>query len=190
MSQFGFYMAGAGVVGIGRAGLLLAWDPNDRGPSAADDIDLSGVSLYSWVGALPVVSPALFKMRTRSPLAIPPKGCPDTLDGAPDHDFVVHFGIKPGGSIASLIADGFLEIFENSTRLYGIAPPMTTVRVELAQGSVATGLTEYSMQDRVVSAALEDPLEGWASLLGGEIPAIEIWRDLMTPNQVLVWSPV
>ena len=79
--------------------------------------------------------------------------------------------MKPGGSAASLIADGFLEVFEDSTRVYGIAPPTLTVKVELDAGSVATGLTEYSMQDRVVFAALEDPLEGWASLLGNEIPA-------------------
>jgi len=52
MSHFGFYMAGVGVVGIGREGLLLAWDPNDRGPDAADDLDLSNIALYSWVGPL------------------------------------------------------------------------------------------------------------------------------------------
>jgi len=190
MSQFGFYMAGTGIVGIGRAGLLLAWDPNDRGPGAADDFDFSDVALYSWVGTLPVVSPALFKMRSISPIAIPPEGCPATVDGSPDRDFVVRFGVKPGGSAASLIADGWLDVFEGSTRVYGIAPPTATVKLELAEGSVATGLTEYSMQDRVIFAALEDPLEGWAALLGGETPAIEIWKDLMTPNMALSWSPL
>jgi len=40
MPQFGFYMAGPAfrVLG-GPLGLLLAWDPKDRGPDAADDID-------------------------------------------------------------------------------------------------------------------------------------------------------
>jgi hypothetical protein len=190
MSQVGFYMAGAGIVGIGRAGLLLAWDPNDLGPSAADGIDFGEIALYSWIGSLPVISPAVFKMRSKSPIAIPPEGCPKTLDGAPDRDFFVRFGVKPGGSSASLIADGWLEIFESSTRVYGISAPTATVKFELAEGSVATGLTEYSMQDRLIFAGLEDPIEGWAALLGGEIPAIEIWKDLMTPNMVLSWSPL
>ena len=190
MSQFGFYMAGIGVSAIGRAGLLLAWDPNDRGLSAADDIDWSDIGLYSWIGTLPVVSPAVFKMRSKSPITISTEDCPQTLDGGLDRDFFVRFGVKPGGSGGSLIADGWLEIFEGSTRVYGIAPPTATVKLELAEGSVAAGLTEYSMQDRVISAGLEDPLEGWATLLGGEIPAIEIWRDLMTPDMTLVWSPL
>lgn len=183
-------MAGAGIVGIGRAGLLLAWDPNNRGPSAVDDIDLSDIGLYSWVGTLPTISGALFKIRSKSPIAIPSEGCPATLDGSPDRDFFVRFGLKPGGSAASLIADGWLEVFEGSTRVYGISPPAGTVKIELAEGTVATGLTEYSMQDRVVFAGLEDPLEGWAALLGGETPAKEIWRDLMTPNMPLNWSPL
>ena len=190
MSQFGFYMAGAGIVGIGRAGLLLAWDPTDRGPEAADGFDFGDIALYSWIGALPVISPAVFKMKSKSPIAIPSEDCPNTLDGSPDRDFFVRFGVKPGGSGSSLIADGWLEIFESSTRVYGITPPTTIVKLELAEGSVATGLTEYSMQDRVIFAGLEDPLEGWAVLLGGELPAIEIWKDLMTPNMTLRWSPV
>jgi hypothetical protein len=190
MSQFGFYMAGAGISAIGRAGLLLAWDPNDLGPSAADGIDLNDIALYSWVGSLPVISGALFKIRSKSPIAVPPEDCPKTLDGAPDRDFFVRFGVKPGGSAASLIADGWLEVFEGSTRVYGISALPAMVKVELAEGSMATGLTEYSVQDRVIFAALEDPLEGWAALLGGEIPAIEIWKDLMTPNMMLNWSPL
>jgi hypothetical protein len=190
MAQFGFYMAGIGTVGMGRAGLLLAWDPDDQGPNTADSIDFGNIALYSWIGPLPVISPAVFKMRSKSPIAIPNENCPKTLDGFPDSDFFVRFGVKPGGSASSLIADGWLEIFESSTRIYAIAPQAATVKIELAEGSVATGLTEYSMQDRVVVAALEDPLEGWASLLGGEIPAIEIWKDLMTPNMELSWNPL
>ena len=110
--------------------------------------------------------------------------------GGGDRDFFVRFGVKPGGSGGSLIGDGWLEIFEGSIRLYGIPPPNATMKIELAEGSHALGLTEYSMQDRVVYAGLEDPLEGWASLLGGQISAIEIWRDLMTPNMTLNWSPL
>src|SRR5262249_8891173 len=140
--------------------------------------------------SLPVVSPAVFKIKSKSPIAIPADGCPATLDGGTDRDLFVRFGVKPGGSIASLIADGWLEVFEGSTRVYGIAPPTAVVRVELAEGTVAAGLTEYSMQDRVVYAALEDPLEGWAVLLGGQIPAIDLWRDLMTPNQPVSWNPL
>ena len=189
MPQFGFYMAGAGIAAAGRAGLLIAWNPADRDPSIADEIDWSGIALYSWVGPLPSISPAVFKMRSRSPVAITAQDCPATLDGGIDRDFFIRFGVKPGGSSASLIADGWLEVFEGQTRIYGVAPPLATIKVELADGSEAVGLTEYSMQDRVVSAGLEDALEGWASLLGGDVSAIEIWRDLMTPNASLNWSP-
>ena len=189
MPQFGFYMAGVGVAGGGRAGLLLAWNPNDRDPSTADEIDVNDIGLYSWIGALPVVSPAVFKMRSRSPIVIPPDGCPPTLDGGGEHDFVVRFGVKPGGSAASLIGDGWLEIFEGSTRVYGVNAANNVVKMELAEGSMTVGLTEYSMQDRVVLSGLSDPLEGWAGLLSGSTPAIDIWKDLMTPNQTLNWTP-
>lgn len=189
MAQFGFYMAGAGIAAAGRAGLLLAWDPNSRGPSAADDIDFGDIGLYSWIGPLMSISPAAFKMRTRSPITISDDGCPLALDGGGERDFVVRFGVKPGGSMSSLIADGWFEIFEGATRVYGINPPGGMVKIELGEGSVAAGLTEYSMQDRVQLAALEDPLEGWAALLSAGTPAIEIWRDLMTPNRPLNWFP-
>jgi hypothetical protein len=45
MASFGFYLAGVGAAAIGRLGLLLAWDPADRGPSAVDDLDMSGIAL-------------------------------------------------------------------------------------------------------------------------------------------------
>jgi hypothetical protein len=189
MAQFGFYMAGVGTLGAGRAGLLLAWDPSDQGPDAADEIDFGDIGLYFWIGTLPVVSPALFKMRSKSPIAIPTEGCPTALDGGGARDFVVRFGIKPGGSAGSLIGDGWLEVFEGSIRVYGINPPGAIVKVELAEGTHATGLAEYSMQDRVILSALEDPLEGWSQLLSGSIPARDIWRDLMTPGRTLEWSP-
>jgi hypothetical protein len=189
MAQFGFYMAGVGVAGGGRAGLLLAWNPNDRGPGAADEIDITDIGLYSWIGSLPIVSPAVFKMRSRSPMVIPADDCPPSLDGGGERDFVVRFGVKPGGSTASLIGDGWLEIFVGSTRVYGISAPTTTVKMELAEGSMNLGLTEYSMQDRVILSGLEDPLEGWDRLLSGSTPAKDIWSDLMTPDRTLSWSP-
>jgi hypothetical protein len=43
MPQFGFCMAGIGTVGIGRAGLLLAWDPSNQGPDAADALDFGNI---------------------------------------------------------------------------------------------------------------------------------------------------
>jgi len=46
------------------------------------------------------------------------------------------------------------------------------------------------MQDRVIFAGLEDSLEGWAVMLGGEMPGIEIWKDVVTPNMALSWSPL
>jgi hypothetical protein len=190
MAQFGYYMAGIGTMGAGRAGLLLAWDPSDQGPSAVDDIDFGNIGLYSWIGSLPVVSPALFKMRTRSPIAIPAEGCPIALDGGGVSDFVVRFGIKPGGSTGSLIGDCWLEVFDGQTRVYSINAPAGTVKIELAEGSVAMGLSEYSMQDRVILSGLEDPLDGWSRLLTGSNAAKDIWKDLMTPDQTLNWSPV
>jgi hypothetical protein len=138
MAQFGFYMAGVGTLGAGRTALLLAWDPSDRGPGAADEIDFGDIGLYSWIGSLPIVSPAVFKMRSKSPVAIPADGCPTALDAGGVHDFVVRFSVKPGGSAASLIGDCWLEVFEGSTRVYGINAPTTTVKVELAEGSIAT----------------------------------------------------
>jgi hypothetical protein len=190
MPQFGFYMAGVGLLGAGRFGLLLAWDPKERGPTAADSIDLSNIALYSWVGPWPTAAGAAFKMRSKSPLKLPAENCPATLDGAPDRDYVLRFGVKPGGSGASLIADYWLEVFEGSNRIYGFAPPASTPKVELASNSIATGLTEYSMQDRVTFQALEDSLEGWAWLMGGPLPGKEIWRSLMMSNQSLSWSPL
>ena len=190
MPQFGFYMAGAGIAAAGRTGLLIAWNPMDHPSSIADELDWSEIALYSWIGSLPTISPAVFKMRSRSPVSINAQDCPMTLDGGIDRDFFIRFGIKPGGSSASLIADGWLEVFEGSTRLYGVAPPAGTIKVELASGSIAAGLTEYSMQDRVVTAGLEDELEEGGWLLGSGFSAIEIWRELMTPDRELSWSPI
>jgi hypothetical protein len=138
-------------------------------------------------------APQLCKIKSESPVSIPPEGCPETLDGGIQGDFFVRFGCKPGGSAASLIADAWLEAFDSNgpTRLYGMVdPPTLTRKIELAEGSVATGAPEFSIQDRAVSQGLEDPLEGWAVLLGGTLPAIDIWRELMTPGAPLKWSPL
>jgi hypothetical protein len=191
MPQFGFYMAGVGIAYTGRDGLLIAWDPNDRGPSAADDINWSDIALYSWIGPLGLAPPSLFKMKSKSPVRIPAAGCPATLDGGVNGDYFVRFGVKPGGTGLSLIGDFWLQVFDAGTseQIYSFAPPTASPHVELADGSVAIGMTEYSMQDRLVAAALEDPLEGWAALIGHSNSAIEIWRELMTPNQLLSWIP-
>jgi hypothetical protein len=190
MSQFVFYMAGVGVLNAGRIGVMIAWDPKGLGPGVADGIDFSDIGLYSWVGPLVTAAPAAFKMRSKSPLQIPSANCPMALDGAPDHDYFLRFGVKPGGSGGSLIGDYWFELFEGSNPVYSFAPPLATPHVELAQYSIAAGLPEYSMQDRVTYEALEDSLDGWAWLMGGPLSGIEIWRSLMTPNQSLSWSPL
>jgi hypothetical protein len=184
-------MAGisAPIVG-GPLGLLIAWDPHDRGPSAADDLNMSDISLYSWLGRF---SPgaAVARIKSRSPIQIPAESCPTTLDGSPDRDFIVGLSVKAGSVSSSLISNCALEVFESGNRIYGIVPQGQTKQIELAEGSSASsGVTELSMLDRVVMAALEDPLEGWHALLGVGLPAKELWRALMTPNQPLTWSPV
>lgn len=189
MPQFGFYMAGASVPIVGGPlGLLLAWDPHDRGPAAADEIDWSDISLYSWLGAFS--GTAVAKIKSKSPMQVPAENCPITLDGAPDHNFIVRFGVKSGGVSGSAIVDGWLEVFEGNNRVYGIAPVGQTAKIELADGSSGAGAPELSMQDRLVFAGLADPLEGWHNLLGTGTPAIELWRALMTSNTPLTWSPL
>jgi hypothetical protein len=187
MPQFGFYMAGGAAAGVGRLGLLMAWDPLDRGPSAADDIDFKDIALYAWIGPLPALAPQVIKIKSRSPISIPAEGCPATLD-SPDRDYVLRFGLKSGGVGASPIVDGWLEVFEGQTRVYGATPVNTTMKIELAEGSFAAAI-EASMQDRVVYQGLEDPPEDgfWMSVLGGGVDSKEIWRELMTPNQPLRW---
>jgi hypothetical protein len=188
MPKFAFYMAGVSVLDAGRAVLLLAWDPADQGPSAADNLDPGQIALYSWVGPLQTFSPAVFKIKSKAPISVPAENCPATLDGYPDRDFFVRFGVKPGGSASSLIGDGWLEVFEGSNRVYGVVAPGAMFKVELADYSIASGLAEYSMQDRLEVAALLDPLEGSAgSLLNSDMSAGDLWKELMTPNQPLKW---
>jgi len=191
MPQFGFYMAGVSVPVVGGPlGLLLAWDPHDRGPSAADDLDMTDISLYSWLGRF---SPGaeVARIKSRSPIQIPEEACPLTLDGSPNRDFVVGLSVKASSVSSSLFSQCSLEVFESGNRIYGIAPQGQTLQIELAEGSSASGgITELSMFDRVEMAALEDELEGWHALLGLGLPAKELWRALLTPNQPLTWSPV
>jgi hypothetical protein len=191
MPQFGFYMAGASVPVVGGPlGLLLAWDPHNRGPSAADDLNMTDISLYSWLGRF---SPgfAVARIKSRSPIQIPGESCPLTLDGSPDRDFIIGFSVKAGSVSSSLISNCSLEVFESGNLIYGIAPQGQTKQIELAEGSSASGgITELSMLDRVVMAALEDQLEGWYAFLGVGLPAKELWRALVTPNQPLTWAPV
>jgi hypothetical protein len=187
MPQFGFYLAGAAVAGAGRLGLLLAWDPTDRGPDAADDIDLSDIALYSWVGPLPAVTAQAGKIKSAGPITIPADNCPLALDD-PTHDYVLRFGVKSGGTGASLVVDGWLEVFEGNQRVYGATQPTTTMKINLAEGS-SVSAQEMSMQDRVGYQALEDPPDGdvWTRVLGGATAAKDIWRELLSPGVPLAW---
>jgi hypothetical protein len=186
VSDFGCYVRALGVATVGRMGLLIAWDPASRGPAAADDLDVSNVGLYSWIG--PLYTPLqVTHVKTKSPVAIPATGCPKWLDGGRDHDYVIRFGLKSGGTGSSNIQDCWLEVYEGQTKVYEIAPSGTPMRVELAPGS-GSNVGETSMQDRVTIEAWEDPVGGdfWTSLfLGGQLPSKEIWRKLMTPNAPL-----
>jgi hypothetical protein len=187
MPQFAFYMAGASLGG-GMLGLILAWDPLDEGMAGADD-PLSSIALYTWVG--PLLGDARFmKIKSRQPVTVPAGGCPVALDGGTDHDYFVRFGMKAGGVGATSIVDGWLEVFEESTRVYGIAPAGETRKVELADGSFASS-DESSFQDRLTYQALDDPPEGdfWTGILGHGVDSREIWRELMTPNLPVRWSP-
>jgi len=189
MASFGFYIAGVGAQAFGRLGLLLAWNPADRDPSAVDDLDQSGIALYSWVGPLPVITPQVLKLKSAGPIAIPTDGLPAELDD-PGHEYVLRFGVKAGGTGATLVVDGWFEIFEGATRVYGAVPAGATMKIDLAEGSFAS-TTEASMQDRVTLQALEDPPEGdvYTAMLGGGVDSKEIWRELMTPGLPLAWSP-
>jgi hypothetical protein len=192
MAQFGFYMAQvslASPIFFGRLGVLIAWDPKNRGPSAADDPLFTDIALYSWIGSLPTGSVSVGKVKSKSPISIPDANCPRTLDVSDDgNDLTVRFGIKSGGSAFSTHVNGWLEVFEGSTRVYGIAPVSSTMLMELADASFSNA-AEMSMQDQLTLQAMEDPPEGdiWTSLLGGSTDGKEIWRELITPNLPLTW---
>jgi hypothetical protein len=180
MPQIGFFV-GAAAAGAGAVGVLLAWDRHDRGPAAADDVDISDIGLYSFV--TPVVGNQLVKAKTKSPVEIPEDGCPNLPDGFPDGTFVNRLEFKPSTAGLSPIGEFSFEIFDGVTRVYGAAAPAATVRFELSDNSVL--FTAVSVQDSPTLQAMEDPLEGAAQFINSNLPAKELWRALMTPNQPL-----
>ncbi|PGT62897.1 hypothetical protein [Bacillus thuringiensis] len=185
MPQLGFYVAGASA-GIGGVGILLAWDRFDRGPSAADDLDINGCGLYTWIA--PTTGALLGKMKTNSPIQIPEENCPIYPNGFPDGDYINRFEVKPGGTALTSIGDFSFEIFDGSTRIYSVAPEGETLRFEVSDNSFLS--TSVSIQDRPTPQPWEDPLEGFAglfTLLHHDLPSKELWRELMTPNSPLNW---
>jgi hypothetical protein len=183
MPQISFYVAGFSS-GVGGMGLVLAWDRFDRGPSAADDIDTEGCGLYTilspTIGDLSIV-----KMVTKVPIQIPEENCPISPDGFPQ-DFISRFELKPGGTALSTIYDLTFEVFEESTRIYGISPEGQSLKVEGAENSLVS--SAVSFQDRLTLQPWEDPLEGFAHFFDlSALPSKEIWRSLMTPNEKVTW---
>jgi hypothetical protein len=114
---------------------------------------------------------------------IPEEGCPNLPDGFPDATFVNRLEFKPSAAGLSPIGEFSFEIFDGNTRVYGAAAPSATVRFELSDNSVL--FTAVSVQDSPRLRALEDPLEGVAQIINSSLPAKELWRALMTPNQPL-----
>ena len=171
-------------MGVGGANALLAWDRYDRGPSAADDIDLDGVGLYSWIGL--TSGEFLTKMKTKSPISIPEEYCPVYPDGFPQ-DYFNWFEVKPGGTTFASIVDFAFKVYEGSTLIYSVAPEGESLKVELAENSFISGEDGMSVQDRPTLQPWEDPPENLPTGLSGAIDSREIWRDLMTPNQPLNW---
>jgi len=180
MPQIGFFVAAA-ASGLGGVGVLLAWDRHDRGAAAADDLDNSDIGLYSFLA--PVVGAQLVRMKTNSPVQIPEESCPDLPDGFPNSFFVNRLEFKPGAAGLSPIGEFSLDIFDGATRVYSAAPAGETVRFELSANSVL--FTAVSVQDRPTLQATEDPLEGIAGVFNSSLPARELWRALMLPDQPL-----
>jgi hypothetical protein len=177
MAQVAFFVGGLSV-GFGGAGALLAWDRHDLGPGAADDLNPQGVGLYSWLA--PITGAQLIRIKTKSPVKIPEENCPETPDGFPS-DFFDRLEVKPGGTAFTPIVDFTFDIFEGSTLIYGVAPAGQTLKIELADGSVAGG--GFAIQDRPTLQPWEDSLEGLTSVINFQQPSKELWRALMTPNQ-------
>jgi len=185
MPQIAFFVAGASAPAGGFA-LLLAWDRRDRGASAADDIDApfdGEVGLYTLL--VPTVGAQLVRAKSRSPISIPEDGCPNNPVGFPDKNLLARFSLKPGGTGLSLFPDLSFDLFDGSSRVYGAAPDGSTLKAELAAGSVIAA--EVSFQDQLQDQPWEDPLEGLATLINIADPTKEIWRTLMTPDQPLTF---
>jgi hypothetical protein len=182
MPQLAFFIAGAAAP-VGAAAAVLAWDRYDRGPAAADDWDLNGVGLYTWMA--PTIGAQLFRLKTKMPITIPEAACPQAPDGYPNRDYYNRLEVKPGGTAMATVADVTFDIYEGSTLVYGIAPAGQTVKFEMADNSILPA--SFSVQDRPTVQAWEDLLEGFASLINSSVPARELWRALMTPHQPLDW---
>lgn len=135
----------------------------------------------------------LVRVASRSPISIAEANCPRNLVGfqlgSEPRDLVVRFSLKPGGTAMGAIADLTLEVFEGSSRIYSASPDGSVLKVELAEGSFGLN-QETSFQDRLRDQPWDDPLEGLASFINFTDPTKELWRQLMTPNQLLPLPPV
>jgi hypothetical protein len=179
MAQIAFFVGGA-AAGVGGVGVLFAWDRHNRGPSAADDVVWDDIGLYSWLA--PITGSQLVKLKTKSPIQIPEGNCPTLPDGE-DGNMIARFEIKPGGTALTSIGDFSFDLFDGSTRIYGVAPESKTLKFELADNSIMAAAV--SVQDRLTLQAWEDPLEGLSKIMNSDLPGKEIWRSLMTPNEPL-----
>ena len=179
MPQIAFFVGGASA-GVGGVGVHVLVDRHNRGPSAADDSAIDDVALYSWVA--PITGSQLVKLKTKSPLQIPEENCPTLPDGD-DGSFIARFEIKPGGTALTPFGDVSFDLFDGSALIYGVAPESKTLKFELADNSVM--IAAVSVQDTLTLQAWEDPLEGLSAIVNFDIPAKEIWRSLMTPNEPL-----
>lgn len=181
MPQIGIF-AGSVSSGIGAVGILMAWDRHDRGAGAANDdnFDTSDVALYSWVA--PVLGAQLARIKTKRPIALPENSCPLLLDGSAG-DLVSRIEIKSGGAALTPFCDLTLTVFDGSDIVYSAAPDGQTIKFELADNSILGA--PISIQDLPSLQAWEDSLEGMAGIMNNTMPAKEIWRDLMTPDQPL-----
>ncbi|WP_344097469.1 hypothetical protein [Microbacterium deminutum] len=145
------------------------------------------MGLYTLMG--PTTGANLVRMKAMNPIPIPEEGCPDAPDGfsvdGTQRDLVARITAKPGGTALGSFADVTFELFEASTSIYRATPAGETLKVELADNSILS--SEASFEDRLIVQAWEDPLEGWAALMGHRAAAKDIWVALMTPAQPLEW---
>lgn len=183
MPQIGLYVASVSV-GVGATAVVLAWDRNDRGPDAADDLDISDVGLFTWFA--PTTGAQLVKAKTKSPIEIPAANCPQFPTGEGlDGDLITRLEAKPGASGLGAIADLSFEIYDGATMVYSAAPG-ATIKFELSDNSIIP--STVSIQDRPTVQAWEETLDGLSGfVIGGSSLTKDIWRALMTPNQPLEW---
>jgi hypothetical protein len=183
-AQFSFCVAGT-AVRVGAAGFLLAWNRHDSSPSAIDNPALTGIGLYSIMA--PTTGTQLVKAMLKQPLPIPKAGCPEYPDGFSingSRDLVTQFSVKPGTALGPFV-DVKLDLYEGSQKIYRAAVEGQMLKAELADNSLLH--TKVSFFDRIVLQAWEDSLEGWANLLGGDLPAKTIWATMLTPGEKVAW---